>query len=375
MKNWSFYRLALRAVPPRGGVTATDLPAGETAALSRMLRRHRCLGASLCLFDAHGITGRFSFGEARPGIPALPGTVYRTASVSKFVTGLGIMKLREQGFDIDRDVNDFLPFPLRHPKAPDTPITLRMLMTHTAGIRDGKTYNDGIAKSMLLTDILRGDSFAPHLPGTLWEYSNLGAGIAGSVIEGAMGAGFETIMQRTVFAPLRVTATYYPQKVRGTLADARRILPPHRGPNFDAEARRSRVLPPDQPDPERHYNLAHGNLCASTEELARIGIAGMTPGFLTEDSLREMRAAAVPFGERARNLSQGLSTFVLREPGISPRPIYGHQGMAYGAVHGLFFDPGIQKGVAVLTSGASEARRGVLADFNFDLLRWALGGE
>lgn len=376
MKNWDLYRAALRVLPRRGRVTETDLPGRQAAALETLLRRHRCLGASLCLFDAGGVTGRLAFGEARPGVPAARDTVYRTASISKFVTALGILKMWEAGrVDLDRDVNDYLPFPLRHPAAPDLPLTLRDLMTHTAGLRDGKAYTAGIAEGVPLSQILRGDSFTDHPPRTRWEYSNLGAGIAGAALEGACGQDFETLMQETVFAPLGVCATYYPQKVQGTLADARRILPPHRGPNFDGAARQSRPLPDGRPDPEAHYALAHGSLCASAEALSRLGMAGMTPGFLRADTLTVMRKSYVPFGERAANLAQGLFTFVLRETKIAPRALYGHQGMAYGAVHGLFFDPERGQGVALLTAGADEARRGVLADLNFDLLSCILGGQ
>ncbi|MBQ9264736.1 MAG: beta-lactamase family protein [Clostridia bacterium] len=373
MKNWSVYRLLLDFVPTNGQVNETTFPQPLARQIQHILRRHRCVGASLCTFDAGGVTGTLAFGQARKGVPAETDTVYRAASISKFVTALGIMRLREQGLDIDQDVNLFLPFPLRHPKAPDMPLSLRMLMTHTAGIHDGDVYNRGIAQGVPLSHILGGDSFTDHLPGTLWEYSNLGAGITGVVIEDATGTDFEVVMQRTVFDRLGVTATYYPQKVKGFLADAYRILPPHKGPNFDAGKRQQKPLPDSQPNPETHYNLAHGNLCVSVTHLARLGIAGMTPGFLTEESLQEMRKIAVPFGQRAHNLSQGLFTFVLNEPKISPHLFYGHQGMAYGAVHGLFFDPILQKGVAVLTSGASEARRGVLADINFDLLSLLLG--
>lgn len=375
MQNWGLYRAGLRLLPARGEITETDLPVPLARSIRRVLRRHRCVGASLCIFDANGPAGSLAFGEARRGTPARMDTVYRAASVSKFAAGLCVMKLREQGLDIDLDVNLFLPFPLRHPQALDTPLTLRLLMTHLAGIRDGKTYSDGIVQGAPLSAILRGDSFADHLPGTLWEYSNLGAGIVGSALEGATGTDFETVMQLSLFQPLGVSATFYPQKAAGFLADARRILPPNRRPNFDAAARQQKPLPPPGPDPEHHYNLAHGNLCLSAAGLARLGIAGMTPGYLTRDSLADMRREAAPFGARASNLSQGLFTFILRDRGISPHPLYGHQGMAYGAVHGLFFDPIEKKGVALLTSGASEARRGVLADLNFDLLALLLGGN
>ncbi|MBR1586344.1 MAG: beta-lactamase family protein [Clostridia bacterium] len=375
MKNWGLYRLLVRFLPARGSAVPSDLPARDRDAVEAILRRFRCVGATVCLFDAAGVTGTLSFGVSHlPSVPARADTVYRAASVSKFVAALGAMKLKEQGkIDLDADVNFYLPFSLRHPQAPDTPITLRMLMSHTAGIHDGNAYNAGIAQGIPLQTILQGDSFTAHLPNTLWEYSNLGAGIAGAVMEAAAGVDFEQLMQETVFAPLQVQATFYPQNVRGDLADAIRILPRQKSPNFNAAQRRARPLPPKEINAEKHYNLAHGNLCVSAPDLARLGVAGMIPGFLSEESLREMRRAVVPFGERAHNLSQGLFTFILQDSQIAPRPLYGHQGMAYGAVHGLFFDPEEQRGLAVLTTGASEARRGVLADLNAALLQKFLG--
>lgn len=377
MKNWNGYRLMLRLLPKKGRVNASDFSHEMTKKIEALLRRHRCVGASLCLFDEKNIGPSLSFGLARrSGEKAQMDTVYRAASVSKLISAMGAMKLKEAGvIDLDRDVKDYSPLSLRHPKAPDTPITLRMLLSHTAGIHDGACYNSGIGNGIGLSEIMQGDSFTDHLPHEKWEYSNLGAGIGGAVTEAAAGQDFEMLMQETVFSPLNVQATYYPQKAQGLLADAYRILPPQKGPNFDAEKRRSRPLPPQGVNMEAHYALAHGNLYVSAPELAKLGMALMQPGFLTEESLLEMRKIIAPFGERAHNLSQGIGTFILQEKAIGPRPIYGHQGMAYGAVHGLFFDPEKKSGVAFLTSGADEARRGVLADVNRDLMQLLMGGK
>ena len=377
MTNWSMYRLALHVLPKCGKINRPMKSDSLSRMTAQILRKHRCVGASLCTFDANGPTDTLTFGFSHlPDTLISPDSVFRAASVSKFVTALGVMKLKEQGrIDLDRDVNDYLPFSLRHPKAPDTPLTLRMLLSHTAGIHDGADYNDGIAKGVPMNRLLQGDSFTDHLPGEKWEYSNFGAGIAGAVMEAATGTDFETLMQETVFRPLGVTATYYPQKTRGDLADAVRILPKSKTPNFSAAERRARPLPPTEVNPEQHYNLAHGNLCVSALELAKLGVAGMTPGFLTEESLKEMRRPIAPFGDRAHNLSQGIGTFILNEPRICERLLYGHQGMAYGAVHGLFFDPDEEKGLALLTTGASEARRGVLADLNFAIMKLFWGGR
>ncbi|MBR3742671.1 MAG: beta-lactamase family protein [Clostridia bacterium] len=380
MTNWGLYRLALHALPKHGRINEPMEKDLTVRLISHILRKYRCVGASLCSFDGNDWNRpdfALTFGYSHlPNILVQPETVFRAASVSKFVTAMGAMKLKEQGrIDLDTDVNEYLPFSLRHPKAPDTPLTLRMLLSHTAGIRDGADYNNGIAKGVPLSQLLKGDSFTDHLPGKKWEYSNFGAGIAGAVMEVATHTDFETLMQETVFGPLGVTATYYPQKVRGDLADALRILPRSKTPNFNAAERRSRPLPPAEVNPEKHYNLAHGALCVSAPELAKLGAAGMTPGFLTENSLWEMRRPIASFGDRAHNLSQGIGTFILEEPRVCERPLYGHQGMAYGAVHGLFFDPDHEHGLVLLTTGASEARRGVLADLNYALMRLYWGGS
>ncbi len=371
---WPIYRKALALMPKHGKLNDGDIEKKREA--EKILRKHRCIGATFCTFDGERVTGIGAFGHARKGVSAGFGTVYRIASVSKLVTAMGAMRLQEKGvLSLDEDVNEYFPISLRHPKVPDTPITLRMLMSHTAGIHDGVDYNSGIAKNVPLSSLLKGDSFCAHLPGEKWEYSNFGAGIAGAVMEAAAGMDFEALMQKEVFSPLGVQATFYPQKVQGELADATRILPPQKAPNFNAGERMVRSLPEETCDAEHHYNLAHGNLCISAENLAKLGRALMQPGFLTEESLQEMRKIICPFGERAHNLSQGVGTFILQDASICSRPLYGHQGMAYGACHGLFFDIETKKGMVLLTSGVSEARDGVLSDVNKDMLRLYLAEE
>jgi len=56
-------------------------------------------------------------------------------SVQKVVTATAVLQLHERGLlDIDDDVNSHLPFPVRHPKHPSTPITIRMLLAHRSGM-------------------------------------------------------------------------------------------------------------------------------------------------------------------------------------------------------------------------------------------------
>lgn len=367
MENWkaNLYRLALRTqkAPHWNSVPRVtgDMPlAGD---IVRILKNQHAVGATVAVFNEKGMTGAVACGQIGRGCEdAQTDTVYRIASITKHITAMAAFRLHEAGkIDLDKDVDPFLPCSLRHPKTPEKPVTLRRLITHTGGIRDGETYTRQLMSGKPLQDILQSDCFTDEP--TAFEYSNLGAGIVACVLEGMLGKSFEAIMQETLFAPMKVTATFYPQKAQGTLADAWRILPASKSANYSAKVRREQPLPADAPDPARHYTLSQGNLCISAPDLCRLGAA------LMQERYAPMRKFAASFGARAHNLSEGLGTFIVEDTTVCPQKLYGHQGLAYGAVHGLFYDPDKKLGVVILTAGCSEARSGVLADINKAIMK------
>ena len=67
-------------------------------------------------------------------------------SISKTVVATAVMQLWEKGkFQLDDDVNERLPFAVRSPSHPDTPITYRLLLTHRSGIADSPAYGSSYA--------------------------------------------------------------------------------------------------------------------------------------------------------------------------------------------------------------------------------------
>jgi CubicO group peptidase (beta-lactamase class C family) len=61
--------------------------------------------------------------------------VYMNASVQKVFTATGVMQLVERGLvDLDADVSEYVPFVVRQPNFPETPITVRMLLAHRSGL-------------------------------------------------------------------------------------------------------------------------------------------------------------------------------------------------------------------------------------------------
>ena len=374
------YRAALRLLPVSKAAlrrTGSGLDARKEAGLLDILRRNRARGAQLRLFDQKGLACSYLYGDAGTGRILQPDTAFRLASVSKLVSAACVIKLAQDGrLSLDADVNDFLPYSLRHPAAPRMPISLRMLMSHTAGLRDGKAYQQGLKLSLPVTRVLAGDSFLESPPGARWSYSNLGAGLVACMLESVLSQSFEGIMQEHLFLPLGMEASFYPQRVKGELADAWRVLPPRHKANFDAGERKRRPLgDADEPNPLHHYHLAQGNCCMSAENLGRLMRALMRPGFFSRSSLDAMHKAQACFGARSAHLRQGLGVFLLDDPAISAVTLYGHQGNAYGAVHAAFYDPAGGRGLIFLSTGMSEARREFLCDAVEEVLKLCFEGE
>ena len=374
MRYLRLYRLLVNAVPsPRRDyqVLRGAGNSGEEERFVKAYRKHRARGAALAVFNGEGVKTHLVYGEARQGMPVAGDTAFRIASVSKMVTAALVMKLMESGkVDLDADVDQVMPYSLRHPAAPEVPISLRMLMTHTAGIRDGLAYTRALGQDMAADALLKLDSHTAHLPGNGCEYSNFGVGLAACVLEAWLGQSFEGLAQECLFRPLQMNASYYPQQIEAPLADAWRILPPGSKPAFDGKTRQANEKQGwNQPDPMTHHSLAQGNCCMDIASAVRLGQALMKPGFFKKESLQALRTPAASLAHRDPALTQGIGTFLLSDPAISQAPLYGHQGMAYGAVHMLFLNPGTGEGLVSFSSGVSEAREYILADVNKDLIK------
>lgn len=145
-------------------------------------------------------------------------TRVRIASISKSFVAVGIMQLAEQGMiDLNADVSDYLGFMLRNPYYPDTPITCRMLLSHTSSLRDGEYYTLG-------PDHALRECFEPYSvyyengahfagegqpPGAYFSYANLNYGLLGTILEAVSGERFDRYMYEHVFQPMGIEASFH----------------------------------------------------------------------------------------------------------------------------------------------------------------------
>jgi CubicO group peptidase (beta-lactamase class C family) len=156
--------------------------------------------------------------------PFTPSTIMNVGSIAKPFTGVAMMRAVQEGkLSLDEDVNRYLPFRVVNPHHPGEKITLRHLATHTSGITDrwevyARTYHYGGDSpeplGAFLADYFARDgkryaraNFIDAKPGARREYSNIGAALAGYIVERAFGEPLNVYTREHVFAPLGMTGT------------------------------------------------------------------------------------------------------------------------------------------------------------------------
>ena len=119
-----------------------SLPSLATAIMSEeiggqvdaIFKKSQTVGGALVVFRNGKIeyTRYYGYQDAENQIPATKNTYFRLASVTKMVTGIGLLQLREQGLlELDRDISDYFGYPIANTHYPDTPITLRQIMSRS----------------------------------------------------------------------------------------------------------------------------------------------------------------------------------------------------------------------------------------------------
>lgn len=182
------------------------------------------LGAAIIVNNEVMWSKGYGFADKERAIAFTPDTVMNIASISKTFTGAALMRAVQDGkVSLDEDINAYLPFNVINPHFPKERITLRQLATHTSGISDQPevyeaTYHFGGTAPEELGTFLQSyltpdgryyskDNFLKTKPGSRRDYSNIGAGLAGYVIELAVGEKLNTYTKRHIFTPLGMSSS------------------------------------------------------------------------------------------------------------------------------------------------------------------------
>src|SRR5215216_7215529 len=191
----------------QGPTDPAEMKAFLDKELGREMEKHHIAGAAVSvvkdgeLFFAKG----YGYADLENGIPVDPErTNFRIGSLAKLFTWTAVMQLAEQGkLDLDADINTYLDF--RIPHTYPQPITLKDLMTHTAGFED--LYFERLAKDPNYLVPPR-EWLISHMParvrppGDIAAYSSYGAALAGYIVARVSGEPYDQYIQEHIFDPL-----------------------------------------------------------------------------------------------------------------------------------------------------------------------------
>ena len=366
---------ALGAVPAVLAAQGTEAPAGWsgfTQLFDTAAHWDSIVGAGIVVVRDGRIVAHHEFGYAdrATGVRSTPQTIYHYGSITKTLTAIAIMQLRDRHeLSLDDRVTSYIPELRRvhDPFGSMDSITIRMLLSHSAGFQNptwpykqNKSWEpfepttwEQLVAMMPYQEVL-------FKPGSRYSYSNPGFIYLGRIIEQLSGDPWETYIQKNIFDPLALSHSYFGVTPYYLAADrshnytllkdsAGRLRVQDNGADFD----------PGVTIPNGGWNAPLGDLATYLAFLtnATHGDAATQRRYdlvLSRQSLTEMWRPLYPTvldGTDTPADSVGLSFFILHRGRAT---IIGHTGSQAGFLAFLYFNPTTGAGVAAAFNTASD---------------------
>ncbi|HET9424482.1 MAG TPA: serine hydrolase [Gemmatimonadaceae bacterium] len=213
----SILLLVLAAMPAAGQVST--LPDSITQRVDRVFAAFTSetpgCGVGISRNGTPAYVKTFGMANLEYGVPLTPQTVFESGSVAKQFTAAAIVLLALDGrLSIDDDVRKYVP---EVPVFPGGPITIRMLLNHTSGLRDQwgllGLMNEGpgthVHTPETTVDLVAHQRALNFPPGTRYLYSNTGYTLAGVIVTRVSGKSLDAFTQERLFRPLGMTGTQW----------------------------------------------------------------------------------------------------------------------------------------------------------------------
>jgi CubicO group peptidase (beta-lactamase class C family) len=299
-----------------------------------------------------------------------PDTVFQIASISKTVTAVGLMHLRDQGlFQLDDPVNHYLKGLRVEPPRGGAEVTFRHLLTHTSGVGELPRVSDFVRRDAWgvgppysrptdLVDLYGGALRTEVAAGSKWAYANHGFAVVGKLVADIADMPFVEYMGEHVLRPLGMADTdcVRTERVSDELATGYHWI----RNRFTQVTERDATL------------LGPGSVFSSLTDMAKYSgwLLGGGPGtrgdVLAPDTLDEMMSPQFTVDDRLTT-SMGLAFFLDR---FGTHRICGHDGNNPGFASALLVAPDDGVGVVVMTNTSTFGGAHLLAG---SVLRSQLG--
>jgi CubicO group peptidase (beta-lactamase class C family) len=346
------------AVP---GLSDSELHSGILEILNR--RPAVGLAVSVVRDGLHEFFGD-GLAEITSKMPITEDTVFRIASVTKLFTAIAVMQLWEQGrVDLDAPANDYLrAYKLVPTNASWRPVSVRHLLTHTAGIpevvhigdllhRDWGPFGSRPAELSVpvgermpsLAKYYAGGLRVTAEPGSAFQYTNHGFATLGQIVEDISGVPRARYFRERLFDPLGMTKTDLVRSQRVSSQLATGYVFGRRGP---------------QPVPDREWicRLGAGGIYSTPRDLGRFVAALLGGGANDHGRVLEPATLGTMFEPHyqpdPRLPGRGLG-FVRTD--VGGHRVVGHDGLLPGFAAELLLAPDDGVGVFALTNGSPGA--------------------
>ena len=318
--------------------------------IPRLMHEQDVPGLSVAVVDDRGIVWTEGFGvtERRGGQPVTPATLFSLQSISKVFTATAVLLAVQHGLlDLDEPITTYLPDFTVHSifeAHPESKITLRTLLSHTAGFtHEAPVGNNFDVNAESFDAHVRSisDTWLRFPVGTGFAYSNLGIDLAAYVLQEVSRQNFADVVHDTLFAPLEMTSSSF---------DTDAILA--------IDDRAVGHVPPHPRDFVASPMVAAGGMYSSADDMARflefqIG-GGTIDGRAVLDGalLGEMRTVQFPSRDERVGYGLGVTRDVWHRAGNTD--LFSHGGSGFGFIADLWWVPDLQLGIAVLTNSADH---------------------
>ena len=292
---------------------AKDLEAWLDGYLPYALERARIPGAVVVVVRGNQVVLEkgYGFSDVAKRAPVLPETtLFRPGSVSKLFTWTAVMQQVEAGkIDLDKDVNTYLDFKI--PAYQGKPITMRNIMTHTAGFQESVRYlisSDPKAVMTLKQQMPLALPDRVFAPGTTPAYSNYATALAGYIVERVSGEPFDNYIENHIFKPLNMTHSSFRQPLPANLAA-------HMSKGYPDITQKAKPFELVIPAPA-------GSLSASGADMGKFMIAHLNDGagLLKPETTKQMHDFKAP----------GVGPLNSMALGFYEQWVNGHRAIAHG---------------------------------------------
>jgi CubicO group peptidase (beta-lactamase class C family) len=280
------------------------------------------------------------YGERWPGGPTPDAeTVFRIASMTKSFTATLVLMLRDRGaLSLDDPAVGHVPVlsGVALPSADSPPITIRHLLTMTAGFSTDDPWGDrqqGLDPAEFARLLADGAIRSAWVPGTKFEYSNLGYAVLGKVIESVTGVDYASAIRTEVLGPLGLRQTGY---------QVAEVNPAHLARGYRRDGGEWLEL---EPDPYGAF-APMGGIFSSVGDLAR-WVAGFAAAFAEDPASRA--DSDHPLSRSSRREMQLGQVAITNEGSAAVAQFTGPASISYG--FGLFAEDDPEFGTIVQHSG------------------------